>query len=140
MSTFLPIGRITNFPDGKPGVALLVLRVALGATLLLESLVKLRSPADWAVLQGCIGLVLSVLLVIGLCTPIAGLVAMAMGVQQWSNDLSVPSNPSFLFSMAIALATILMGPGATSIDARLFGRREIIIPSPRQHTSDDGES
>jgi uncharacterized membrane protein YphA (DoxX/SURF4 family) len=28
----------------------------------------------------------------------------------------------------VALAVVLLGPGALSIDARLFGRREIIIP------------
>jgi hypothetical protein len=29
----------------------------------------------------------------------------------------------------IAVALICLGPGAFSLDARLFGRREIIIPS-----------
>jgi uncharacterized membrane protein YphA (DoxX/SURF4 family) len=36
---------------------------------------------------------------------------------------------------AISAALVLLGPGAFSLDARLFGRREIIIPeggrSPR---------
>ena len=36
---------------------------------------------------------------------------------------------------AISAALVLLGPGAFSVDARLFGRREIIIPegprSPR---------
>jgi hypothetical protein len=30
---------------------------------------------------------------------------------------------------AIAVAVIFLGPGALSLDARLFGRREIIIPN-----------
>jgi uncharacterized membrane protein YphA (DoxX/SURF4 family) len=37
---------------------------------------------------------------------------------------------------AISAALVLLGPGAFSLDARLFGRREIIIPeggrSPRR--------
>jgi uncharacterized membrane protein YphA (DoxX/SURF4 family) len=30
----------------------------------------------------------------------------------------------------ISVALVLLGPGAVSLDARLFGRREIIIPGP----------
>jgi hypothetical protein len=35
-----------------------------------------------------------------------------------------------VFSIAILLAIIVLGPGAFSVDARLFGRREIIISAP----------
>jgi uncharacterized membrane protein YphA (DoxX/SURF4 family) len=39
--------------------------------------------------------------------------------------------PIFLVSMALTI--LMVGPGAFSLDARIFGRREIIIPprSPR---------
>jgi hypothetical protein len=33
---------------------------------------------------------------------------------------------------AISAALVLLGPGAFSLDARLFGRREIIIPEGRR--------
>jgi len=33
-------------------------------------------------------------------------------------------------AMVIAIGLICLGPGAFSLDARLFGRREITIPSP----------
>jgi uncharacterized membrane protein YphA (DoxX/SURF4 family) len=33
-----------------------------------------------------------------------------------------------LLAATILVAILLMGPGAFSVDARLFGRREIIIP------------
>ena len=40
-----------------------------------------------------------------------------------------------LFAVIMSAAIVLLGPGAVSLDARLFGRREIIIPpvfrSPR---------
>jgi hypothetical protein len=32
----------------------------------------------------------------------------------------------------MSLALVLLGPGAFSLDARLFGRREIIIPVGRR--------
>jgi len=35
---------------------------------------------------------------------------------------------SLLFVIIMAAAIMLLGPGAFSFDARLFGRREIIIP------------
>ena len=37
-------------------------------------------------------------------------------------------NPVILNVIVVALAITLLGPGAFSLDARLFGRREIIIP------------
>jgi uncharacterized membrane protein YphA (DoxX/SURF4 family) len=33
-----------------------------------------------------------------------------------------------MFVAVVAATVILLGPGAFSLDARLFGRREIIIP------------
>jgi uncharacterized membrane protein YphA (DoxX/SURF4 family) len=45
-----------------------------------------------------------------------------------STDPFVNPTTATLFA-AIALAVICLGPGAFSLDARLFGRREIIIPA-----------
>ncbi len=47
----------------------------------------------------------------------------------WSSELTV------IFGAAILLAIIGLGPGAFSVDARVFGRREIIIP-PADFSSD----
>jgi len=38
------------------------------------------------------------------------------------------SRTEIAFATTILLAIVILGPGAFSIDARLFGRREIIIP------------
>jgi len=40
------------------------------------------------------------------------------------------NNLALLFVIIVAAAIILIGPGAFSLDARLFGRREIIICNP----------
>jgi uncharacterized membrane protein YphA (DoxX/SURF4 family) len=40
---------------------------------------------------------------------------------------------------AISAALVLLGPGAFSVDARLFGRREIIIPEGRVRLGDDSQ-
>jgi uncharacterized membrane protein YphA (DoxX/SURF4 family) len=39
--------------------------------------------------------------------------------------------------ITVATAIVLLGPGALSIDARLFGRREIIIPRPTHRRQED---
>lgn len=42
--------------------------------------------------------------------------------------------PSAAFVAADAIALAMLGPGAHSVDAWLFGRREIVIPDdPRRH-------
>jgi hypothetical protein len=38
--------------------------------------------------------------------------------------------PATLFAGVIAVALCLLGPGAFSLDARWFGRREVVIPPP----------
>jgi uncharacterized membrane protein YphA (DoxX/SURF4 family) len=74
-------------------------------------------------------------LIAGVVTPIAGssvaLVSVAMAMSLVPSPLvSVLDDPmSLAFLTIIAIAIVLLGPGAYSIDARLFGRREIVIPT-----------
>ena len=76
------------------------------------------------------------MLALGFLTPVAGLLIAAHSLSVRLHllpDLSPPefdSRMGFLFGMAILLALIVQGAGAYSIDGRLFGRREIIIPRP----------
>jgi uncharacterized membrane protein YphA (DoxX/SURF4 family) len=73
------------------------------------------------------------LLLLGLYTPLAGVVAAS--VEAWM-AFSHPGNlwaPIELMSLALSLAMI--GPGAWSIDARLFGRKQI-DPSNFERESD----
>jgi uncharacterized membrane protein YphA (DoxX/SURF4 family) len=65
--------------------------------------------------------VLAILIMIGLWTPIAGtLIAV---VEVWSTFVC-PGNPGTAILLATLGTTLAMiGPGAFSVDARLFGRK-----------------
>ena len=133
----------TVFSTGWPGLALLLLRGVFGIALVIDSsgyLRGLNTPlSGW--LTGGVGMAAGGMLLLGLLTPVAGSVAGIGILGVWLSWLprSVPSlfrSPTeVLFSLLILQTIVLVGPGAFSIDARLFGRREIIIPdldsSPR---------
>jgi uncharacterized membrane protein YphA (DoxX/SURF4 family) len=65
-----------------------------------------------------------VLLWIGLWTPIAAVTAAA--IQIGAMSLAHQFNSSSVVSAAVCLALAMLGPGAWSVDARLFGRRRIV--------------
>ncbi len=88
----------STFPDGAPGLGLLLLRVAVAAALAVHTVTCLAERSHvtlgaWAVVA--LAAVGGVSLLAGLLTP---------------------------------LGIGLIGPGAFSLDAALFGRREITIP------------
>jgi uncharacterized membrane protein YphA (DoxX/SURF4 family) len=108
------------FPAGAPGLALLLLRLALALTVFLP------------VLNGPMALraVLAVLLGAGLLTPIAAFLAGVLPVIALLQlNYTAPLAwvlPALLIVLATCLATL--GPGAYSVDSRLFGRRVVWPP------------
>jgi uncharacterized membrane protein YphA (DoxX/SURF4 family) len=76
------------------------------------------------------------LLLIGFLTPIVGAVvgvatvAVAFSVLPGCTPNVFDSKPAVVFALTMLLTLIGLGPGAFSVDARVFGRREIIIPPP----------
>jgi uncharacterized membrane protein YphA (DoxX/SURF4 family) len=71
---------------------------------------------------------------IGFLTPLAGafasLVNLAVGVS-WLLTAGTHAYDRIVapfYLLIISIAVTVLGPGAFSLDARLFGRREIIIP------------
>ena len=80
------------------------------------------------------GLSAAALLATGFLTPVAGLLAgiqfalIVMRLMPGCGGAVFDSPMSLVFGISILLAILGSGPGAYSIDARLFGRREIIIP------------
>ena len=64
------------------------------------------------------------LLVAGLWTPIAGISVAAIHLGILSAALGL--NGASVVGSAVGLALAMLGPGACSLDARLFGRKRII--------------
>ncbi len=75
--------------------------------------------AVWQVL----GLVAGVLILAGLWTPVAGMVA--AGVEMWIAFSQPGHMPVALILAVLGASLAMIGPGAWSLDARLFGRKQI---------------
>jgi uncharacterized membrane protein YphA (DoxX/SURF4 family) len=123
------------FPGGRIGAGLLLLRVALGSSVVIQWLMHLAARSDsaqgtWA--SGLLTVAAGALLLVGFLTPIAA--AVAGGLELAHAPAAIPS---MAFLVAVAAAVALLGAGAFSLDARCFGLREIIIPSPRPRESND---
>jgi uncharacterized membrane protein YphA (DoxX/SURF4 family) len=86
----------------------------------------------WA--TGSLEMLVGTALLIGFLTPIAGASAsLGSAAIGFSWLLPTGENPhdravAAIYLAVISIAITLLGPGAFSLDARLFGRREIIIP------------
>ena len=72
-----------------------------------------------AISIGSVAVLSAVLLAAGFMTPVAGVLGVAAAL--------LGGAPAWAGLAVIAAALVLLGPGAYSIDARLFGRREIVI-------------
>jgi uncharacterized membrane protein YphA (DoxX/SURF4 family) len=126
------------FPGGWPGIALLLVRAVLGFTLIVQTVFCTREPrgmpATWFV--GMAASVAGALLLAGLLTPIVGVLvglgAIGIGLSQFPTCTPnlFDSTMSITFTVTMLVAIIILGPGAFSVDAYLFGRRKIIISSP----------
>jgi uncharacterized membrane protein YphA (DoxX/SURF4 family) len=126
------------FPDGLPGAGLLLLRIAGGAVLIIQGIAYFGDRNELGLLPVVVVSLMclvGLLLLIGFLTRMVALVAAIVGVSgvfPWfpkiNADLLVTPTTAILFA-AITVAMICLGPGAYSLDARLFGRREIIIPT-----------
>jgi uncharacterized membrane protein YphA (DoxX/SURF4 family) len=124
----------SGFPTGYPGFALLLLRLAVGGVA--SSQAWLLIAANHGAVNMSVAVVLLVIclaLIIGLMTPIAS-VLLAAGALSLTVDPGI-LGPLSLFESSMArlefivmsVALVLLGPGTFSLDARLYGRREIEV-------------
>jgi putative oxidoreductase len=121
----------STFACGWPGVGLLLLRVLTCMALIRYGIASvLEAPPLTIIALQIAGVIAGMLLLAGLWTPVAGsLVAI---VKVWiavSRILSHSGDPWIAIIQAVLGAALAMvGPGAWSIDARLFGRTRIDVP------------
>jgi len=115
----------------------LLLRVAIGLAAAAGGVFYFSGPFGSSSGKSILGVVLilgGVLLAAGFLTPLAGLL---IGICFLGIALSWFPAPAWilhdvkLMASGMIISTIalaLLGPGAFSLDGRLFGRREIVIP------------
>jgi putative oxidoreductase len=114
----------TTFPNEWPGAGLLLLRLAEGIPSVVQgSLHALSSGAVIAALPYAADILSGLLLVAGFWTPIGG---MLQALVEFSSVLSGAGYEHIVRGM-IGLSFAMLGPGAWSVDARLFGRKRIDV-------------
>lgn len=125
----------STFPNSWPGAGLLLLRVCLSIALIDCGVAGLLgTPAELtAVVQDLALAAGGIFLLAGLWTPVTGVLAALAEV--WTALMPYPPRQlgalNHIFLSALAASVAMLGPGAWSIDARLFGRRRIDIGSVR---------
>ena len=120
------------FPTGRPGLALLLVRFAL-SVMLVEGvsgrLLLLGSP--WFLLApGTLALALW----LGFLTPLVTVLCVLLELTTFviaGGAIGAVHVCAVLNSVAL----FLLGPGGYALDARLFGRRQLVLP--RRPDSDD---
>jgi uncharacterized membrane protein len=116
------------FPEGGPGIALLLLRISVAAMFLVNSWSERAVfAAHWEI--ACFALA-ALALSFGFLTPIFSVIVCILEIA----GIFVAGRPDSLATFLPILnpiALALLGPGAYSIDARIFGRRVLVVPSDR---------
>jgi len=116
------------FPAGAAGFGLLILRLC-AAAMLVRNAVLIATPT-LPLLETVTLLALVVALCIGLFTPAA---CIASGLAQIV--LLIWAAHGYLFevvsSLGVTWALLLLGPGAFSVDGRIFGRRRIRLSNSK---------
>jgi putative oxidoreductase len=115
-----------TFPEGWPGTGLLLVRAVAATPVVLQGIEGLlTAPLQTAGILAVAAACFAALLLVGLWTPVAGVL---MAVAELYLVLSHASDPWMHVQFgALGAALAMLGPGAWSVDAHLFGRKRIEI-------------
>jgi hypothetical protein len=129
LCTIIRVQRLYSmFPTGRPGVALLLLRVGMSVWLfdgVGGPVARLAMPWGLLLLWA-----IALALWLGVLTPVVTLLYIAIeigGSMSGAGALQAIDACTILDAVVLSL----LGPGAYSLDARLFGRRQIVV-SPHE--------
>ena len=118
------------FPPGGPGVGLLLLRISVAARFVFTVAIRTdASPNHLLFLVAA--LLIGLAIAIGVVTPYLSFVVCVYALVSL---FGAGSHLDILLFAALLLnsaALGLLGPGAYSVDARLFRRRVVVVPPPR---------
>jgi len=112
------------FPAARPGVALLLIRAAVALMMVdgvAKPLLQLGSPW-WLLAPAAVALALG----LGVLTPIASALCVLLQLVLWAS-LGETIEIARACAVLVAVAVGLLGPGAYSLDARMFGRRRVSL-------------
>lgn len=117
----------STFANGWPGRGLLLQRFLTAGVLFYSAITHMDQAIPLAsMILRMTGAGAGILLLVGLWTPVIGTL---VAVLELGIAFSIAANPLTHIIVAILAATLAMiGPGAWSVDARLFGRKRIETP------------
>ncbi len=117
----------STFPEGWPGAGLAFLRAMAAIPSVQHGIAGLLTAVPPALIDlQLVSAGAAVFLLVGLWTPVAGVL---MAVAELWLTFSHPIDPwRHILLGALGAALAMLGPGAWSVDARLFGRKRIQIP------------
>jgi putative oxidoreductase len=114
----------SNFANGWPGVGLLLQRILTATLLIRFGIIDFTGTSfSLSMIPQIIGACAGILLLVGLCTPVVG--ALIAVTELWVATIRIADPWTSMILATLGGTAAMIGPGACSIDALLFGRKHI---------------